>query len=52
MIEPTSTRTEGVNRTKTVRFYPLVFTGNDPRKGWRIPLNEIKYNEQRDEELG
>lgn len=23
-----------------------------PRKGWRIPLNEIKYNEQRDEETG
>ena len=33
-----------------MRFYPFVFTGNDPRKGWRIPLNEIKYNEQRDEE--
>lgn len=45
-------RTEGGNRVKTVRFYPLVFTGNDPRKGWRIPLNEIKYNEQRDEETG
>ena len=28
----------------------FTFTGNDPRKGWRIPLNEIKYNEQRDEE--
>jgi len=41
-------KTEGVNRTKTVRFYPFVLTGNDPRKGWRIPLNEIKYNEQRD----
>ena len=35
-----------------MRFYPFVFTGNDPRKGWRIPLNEIKYNEQRDEETG
>ena len=33
-----------------MRFYPSVFTGNDPRKGWRIPLNRIKYNEQRDEE--
>ena len=31
-------------------FYPYVFTGNDPRKGWRIPLNRIKYNEQRDAE--
>ena len=30
----------------------FTFTGNDPRKGWRIPLNEIKYNEQRDEETG
>ena len=28
------------------------FTGNDPRMGWRIPLNEIKYNEQRDDETG
>lgn len=33
-------------------FYPFVFTGNDPRKGRRIPLNRIKYNEQRDEETG
>ena len=45
-----SHKTEGVNRTKTMRFHPFVSTGNDPRKGWRIPLNEIKYNEQRDEE--
>ena len=43
-------KTEGVNRTKAVWFCPFIFTGNDPRKGWRIPLNEIKYNEQRDEE--
>ena len=35
-----------------MRFHLFVFTGNDPRKGWRIPLNEIKYNEQRDEETG
>ena len=35
-----------------MRFYPFVFTGHDPRKGWRIPLNRIKYNEQRDEETG
>lgn len=41
-------KTEGVNRTKTVRFHPFVFTSNAPRKGKRIPLNEIKYNEQRD----
>ena len=30
----------------------FTFTGKDPRKGWRIPLDEIKYNEQRDEETG
>ena len=35
-----------------MRFYPFAFTGKDPRKGWRIPLNKIKYNEQRDEETG
>ena len=39
-------------RTKTMLFYPFVFTGNAPRKGKRIPLNEINYNEQRDEETG
>ena len=38
-------RTSGYNERFT-------FTGNDPRKGWRIPLNRIKYNEQRDEETG
>lgn len=43
-------KTEVVNRTETMRFYTFVFTGNDPRKGRRIPLNRIKYNEQRDEE--
>ena len=32
-----------------MQLYSFVFTGNDPRKGWRIPLNEIKYNEQRNE---
>ena len=41
-------KTEGVNRTKTMRFYPFVFTSNAPRKGKRIPLNKIKYIEQRD----
>ena len=44
-----------------MRFYPFVFTGKDPCKGWRgvpaefdeeIPLNKIKYNEHRDEESG
>jgi len=42
-------KTEVVNRTKTVRFYPLVSTGNAPRKEMRgmpaefvsaTPLNE------------
>ena len=33
-----------------MRFHPFVFTGNAPRKGKRIPLNIIRYNEQRDEE--
>ncbi|MBP5645754.1 MAG: hypothetical protein J6W95_07480, partial [Bacteroidales bacterium] len=28
------------------------FTGKGPRKGWRTPLNGIKYSEQRDEETG
>ena len=54
-------KTEGVNRIQTMRFYPFVFTGNAPRKGTRgvpaeldeaIPLNKIKYNEQRDKETG
>ena len=45
-------RTEGINRTQTMRFHRFTFTGNDPRKGWRIPLDEIKYNEQLDEETG
>ena len=30
----------------------FTFTGKAPRKGMRIPLNKIKYNEQRDEETG
>ena len=37
---------------KSPLFFHSSSTGNDPRKGWRIPLNEIKYNEQRDEETG
>ena len=28
------------------------FTGNDPRKGWRTLLKNIKCSEQRDEETG
>ena len=51
-MTPSAHKTEGVNRTKTMRFNHPIFTGNDPRKGWRIPLNRIKYNEQRDEETG
>lgn len=45
-------KTALINHTQPLRFYPFVFTGNDPRKRWRIPLNAIKYNEQRDEETG
>ena len=45
-------KTEGVNRTQTMRFYPFVFTGKAPRKGSRTPLNKNKYSEQRDEETG
>ena len=30
----------------------FTFTGKAPRKGMRIPLNKIKYNEQRDEGKG
>ena len=41
-------KTEGVNRTQKVRFYPFTFTGNGPRKGWRTPLNQIICSEQRD----
>ena len=43
-------KTEGVNCPNPKRFHRFTFTGNAPRKGWRIPLDEIKYNEQRDEE--
>ncbi len=42
-------RTEGVNRTKTVRFHPFVFTGEVPCKEVRTPLNSITFNEERDE---
>ena len=45
-------KTEGVNRIQPMRLSPSSFTGNDPRKGRRIPLNEIKYNEQRDDGTG
>ena len=35
-----------------MQLYSFVFTGKDPRKGWRTPMNIIKYSEQRDEETG
>lgn len=41
-------KTEGLDRTKNIRYHPFVFTSNAPRKGKRIPLNKIKYIEQRD----
>ena len=43
-------KTEGVNRTKTVRFYPFVFTGEVPCKEVRTPLTSITFSEERDEE--
>ena len=45
-------KTEGVNRTKTVRFYPFVFTGEVPCKEVRTPLTSITFSEERDEETG
>ena len=45
-------KTEGVNRTKTVRFYPFVFTGEVPCKEVRTPMNSITLSEERDEETG
>ena len=36
----------------SINFKCCSFTGKEPRKGKRIPLNKIKYNEQRDEETG
>ena len=45
-------KTEGVNRTKTMRFYRSDSTGNAPRKGNRAPLNQINCSEERDEETG
>ena len=45
-------KTVDKNRTQDLWFYPSPFTGKGPRKGWRTPLNRIKYSEQRDEETG
>lgn len=41
-------KTDLSNHTKPMRSHHFVLTGNASRKGKRIPLNEIKYNEQRD----
>ncbi len=43
-------KTEGVNRTKIVRVYPFVFTGEVPCKEVRTPLTSITFSEERDEE--
>ena len=40
------------NATCCGNIYLSTFTGNDPRQGWRTPLNNIIYSEQRDEETG
>ena len=45
-----SHKTEGVNRTKTVRVYPFVFTVEVPCKEVRTPLTSITFSEERDEE--
>ena len=43
-------KTEGVNRTKTVRFYPFGFTVEVPCKEVRTPLNSLTFSEERNEE--
>ena len=43
-------KTIEVTRTKIMRFYPFVFTGEVPCKEVRTPLNSITFNEERDEE--
>ena len=57
----TAYKTESVNRTRSVRYCPFVFTGDASRTGNRdvsaelveaIPLNKIKYNEQCDAVYG
>ena len=40
------------NATCCGNIYLSTSTGNDPRQGWRTPLNNITYSEQRDEETG
>lgn len=35
-----------------MRFYIIDFTEDAPRKGKRIPMKTIKYDEQRDGEAG
>ena len=40
------------NATCCGNIYLSTSTGNDPRQGWRTPLNNIIYSEQRDEETG
>lgn len=44
---PTNLKTSPVG----VSFH-FAFTGIDPRKGWRTPLDKNRYSEQRDEETG
>ena len=45
-------KTDMQGRTHAVSHFSSPFTGKDPRKGWRTPLNQIKCSEQRDEETG
>ena len=43
-------RNKGVTRTKIVRVYPFVFTGEVPSKVNRAPMNIIALSEDRDME--
>ena len=45
-------KTEGANRTKTMRFHPPCSNGKAPHKGNRAPMNQIRYSEEGDWESG
>ena len=51
MNRPSSTyRQSTSNATHSGILVGYTFARKDPRQGWRTPLNNIKYSEQRDEE--
>ena len=41
---------EQQNHVNIAWFHSFTFTGKGLRKGWRTPLNKVKYREQRDKE--